>query len=135
MIKPDQPQCRDCLGAEGATAGRVLADMATQMAFAKGELKLANALRDAAYVERNRVVAGFCALALRLGYAVGRTVTEIEGWEPEWRCCVYVDLPEGQVSWHYHVDDGALFDWLPEYGGAWDGHDTAEKYRRVAALR
>lgn len=35
---------------------------------------------------------------------------------------VYLELPTGQVSWH-----------LPAHGIGFDGHSTAEKYRRVDA--
>lgn len=42
----------------------------------------------------------------------------IDPTEPEWPVA-YIELPTGQVSWH-----------LPQHPIAWDGHDTAEKYRR-----
>lgn len=89
---------------------------------------------DAAYAERNRCVAGLASLALRLGYKAGTALTAIEGWEPEWHNCVYIDLPTGQVSWHFHDRERDVFAFLPAYDGAWDGHDTPEKYRRLEAL-
>ena len=85
--------------------------------------------KDAAYLERNRVVA---ALARVFPSGVARTA--IEGWSEDWHGCVYIDLPTGQVSWHFHDSQAYLFDGLPPYHGEWDGHDTDEKYRRVAAL-
>jgi hypothetical protein len=87
------------------------------------------AAKDGAYLERNRVVA---ALACCFPAGVGRTA--IEGWDPEWENVVYIDLPTGQVSWHFHDDHAHLFASLQKYPGTWDGHDTPEKYRRVAAL-
>ena len=89
---------------------------------------------DAVYAERNTVVAGLAALALELGYPVGTARTAIEGWEPEWHGCVYLDLPTGQVSWHFHDREADMFAFLPPYQGTWDGHDTPEKYRRILAL-
>lgn len=89
---------------------------------------------DAAYAERNKVVAGFAALAVEHGYRAGVARTAIEGWAPEWHNCVYIDLPTGQVSWHFHDRERELFAFLPKYSGKWDGHDTDEKYRRVVAL-
>jgi hypothetical protein len=89
---------------------------------------------DAVYLERNQVVAGLAALALALGYPAGVAQTAIEGWDEAWHGCVYVDLPTGQVSWHFHSDDSGLFAFLPAYTGTWDGHDTPEKYKRVLAL-
>lgn len=88
------------------------------------------AAKDGAYLERNRVVA-----ALACCFPAGVARTAIEGWDPEWENCVYVDLPTGQVSWHFHDDHAHLFARLPAYPGAWDGHDTPEKYRRLAALQ
>jgi hypothetical protein len=73
-------------------------------------------------------------MALTAGYRAGRKRTAIEGWSPEWHGCVYIDLPTGQVSWHFHDDQAHLFAFLPPYEGEWDGHDTPEKYRRVLAL-
>jgi hypothetical protein len=85
--------------------------------------------KDAAYLERNQVVA-----ALAKCFPSGLARTAIEGWSEDWHGCVYIDLPSGQVSWHFHDSQAYLFDGLPQYTGKWDGHDTPEKYRRVAAL-
>lgn len=84
---------------------------------------------DGAYNERNRLV----ALLARL-YPSGLKRTEIEGWDPEWQGCVYIDLPTGQASWHFHDREAHLFDGLPDYSSEWDGHTTEEKYQRVGAL-
>lgn len=85
---------------------------------------------DAAYKERNQVVA---ALAKCFPSGVKKTV--IEGWDEAWYNCVYIDLPTGQASWHFHDRDAHLFDGLPPYEGEWDGHTTPEKYDRLHALR
>lgn len=86
--------------------------------------------KDGAYLERNRVV----ALLARL-FPSGVARTAIEGWSDDWHGCVYIDLPTGQVSWHFHDSHAFLFEGLPPYRGTWDGHTTQEKYERVAALR
>ena len=86
--------------------------------------------KDGAYLERNKVVA-----ALAKCFPAGRARTAIEGWSADWHGCVYIDLPTGQVSWHYHDSQAALFDFLPKYAGKWDGHTTEQKYERVAALQ
>lgn len=87
------------------------------------------AAKDGAYNERNQLVA-----ALSRIYPSGLKQTDIPGWEPEWHGCVYIDTPAGQMSWHYHDRDAALFAGLPAYQGEWDGHSTDEKYARLAAL-
>lgn len=87
------------------------------------------ARKDAAYLERNRVVA-----ALASAYPSGIARTAIEGWSEDWNGCVYIDLPTGQASWHYHDSHAHLFEHLPSYQKAWDGHTTEEKYERLAAL-
>lgn len=93
---------------------------------AVGEME---ARKDAAYLERNQVVA-----ALAKCFPSGIAKTAIEGWSEDWHGCVYIDLPTGQVSWHYHDSQAYLFDGLPAYAKPWDGHSTEEKYQRVAAL-
>lgn len=83
-----------------------------------------------AYHERNQLV----ALLARM-YPSGIKRTEIDGWDREWHGCVYIDLPTGQASWHYHDRESCLFADLPGYAGEWDGHTTDEKYHRIAKLR
>lgn len=87
------------------------------------------ARKDAAYLERNQVVA-----ALAAAYPSGISRTAILGWLAEWHGCVYIDLPTGQASWHYHDSHAHLFAHLPPYAGHWDGHTTDEKYERLRAL-
>jgi hypothetical protein len=84
---------------------------------------------DGAYLERNRIVA-----ALAASYPSGIKKTAIDGWDDAWHNCVYIDLPTGQASWHYHDREAKLFSNLPAYYGVWDGHTTEEKYQRLAAL-
>ncbi len=87
-------------------------------------------LLDAAYKERNQVVS-----ALAKCFPSGIAKTAIEVWDEAWHNCVYIDLPTGQASWHYHDRDAYLFDGLPPYVGRWDGHTTPEKYDRLHALK
>lgn len=88
------------------------------------------ARKDAAYLERNQAVA---ALAKCFPSGVARTA--IEGWSEDWHGCVYIDLPTGQVSWHFHDSQADLFKDLPAYTKPWDGHTTEEKYARLAKLK
>lgn len=57
--------------------------------------------------------------------------------EPDWPV-VYVETPEGQLSWHIHEDDLDLFNGVDIRRGAdapaWDGHSTDEKYQRLSRL-
>jgi hypothetical protein len=46
---------------------------------------------DSAYSERNKLVAYLARV-----FPSGLKRTEIDGWDPEWHGCVYVDTPEGQ---------------------------------------
>jgi len=82
-----------------------------------------------AYYERNKLVRFLASL-----YPSGTKKTAIEGWEPEWHNCVYIDTPAGQMSWHYHDRDASLFSSLPTYHGDWDGHTTLQKYLRLEKL-
>jgi hypothetical protein len=84
---------------------------------------------DGVYLERNELVALLASL-----YPAGIRKTNIPGWEPEWQNCVYIDLPTGQVSWHYHNREISLFEHLPPYEREYDGHSTEEKYARIWQL-
>lgn len=87
---------------------------------------------NAVYAERNKLVA-----LLARHYPSGRRRTAIEGWDPAWNGCVFLQTPQGQLSWHYHDSEAGLFEDLPEWSvqaHPWDGHTTAQKYTRVLAL-
>jgi hypothetical protein len=101
---------------------------AAQQALADMEAR-----KDAAYEERNRCVALIARMAIVLGFKAGVTRTAIEGWSEDWHGCVYVELPTGQASWHFHDSQAYLFEGLPSYEGKWDGHTTPQKYERVGA--
>lgn len=73
--------------------------------------------QDDAYRARNAYVVMAVATAMGIGYPAGFRPDQ----DPEWEIA-YIDLPTGQVSWH-----------IPAYAGKWDGHGTAEKYKRVRA--
>ena len=108
---------------------RMLAAVSLPKEGEQEALEAMRALKDAAYEERNKVVAALAKL-----FPSGIARTAIEGWSDDWHGCVYIDLPTGQVSWHFHDSQAHLFDGLPPYTKPWDGHDTPEKYRRLAAL-
>lgn len=101
-----------------------------KIASLENELRAMEASKDAAYLERNMVVA-----ALAKCFPSGVTKTAIEGWCEDWHGCVYIDLPTGQASWHFHDSHASLFAGIPNfYSRGWDGHTTEEKYARLAAL-
>lgn len=87
-----------------------------------------NSCMDAVYEERNRVVALLAAV-----FPSVRARTAIEGWSEDWHGCIYITLPTGQASWHYHDSQAHLFAHVPEGAAIWDGHTTPQKYERVAA--
>lgn len=96
------------------------------------------AQKNGAYAERNQCVALIARMALALGLKAGvrEHPNEDRAWEDDWRTIVFIDLPTGQVSWHFHDSEKPLLGGLPRYVGEWDGHDTPEKYRRAReALR
>lgn len=85
--------------------------------------------KDSAYAERNKLVA---AISRIWPASLERHPDSDEGWEDDWRWIVFVDGPGGQMSWHIHDTELALFDHLPRLAGrAWDGHSTEEKYARL----
>jgi hypothetical protein len=97
------------------------------VAYGDARAAEAEAQKDAAYEERNRVVALLAALLPSV-----RTRTAIEGWSEDWHGCVYITLPDGsQASWHFHDSQAHLFAHVPEGQATWDGHTTPEKYTRI----
>lgn len=81
---------------------------------------------DAVYLERQLIIA-----ALSRVLPAGTMRTDTEGWDDAWRNVVFIDLPTGQASWHYHDSQAFLFAHLPPYEKPWDGHTTEEKYARL----
>lgn len=78
---------------------------------------------NSVYRERNELVA---ALAAHHGGVVG-----IDPTEPDWPV-VYIELPNGQVSWHFGPDDLDLIEDFPRSSEVvWDGHTNEEKYDRI----
>lgn len=76
------------------------------------------AAHDTNYAVRNPHIYLALGYAAMLGYACG---VRLDPKEPDWPVA-FIELPEGQVSWH-----------LPPYPGTWDGHTTEEKLARVEA--
>jgi hypothetical protein len=90
--------------------------------------------KDAAYSERDKCLVLMALMAQRLGLRVGiglHVDKPGEDWDPEWRNILFIDLPAGQVSWHIHESEAHWFYFVGTYDGAWDGHTTDEKYKRV----
>lgn len=91
--------------------------------------------KDAAYVERNQVVAAFARACLALGYDVVRGLHEGPEDFGEWTHVIRINLPTGQVSWHYLAKEDYLFKGIPKGECKWDGHTTPEKYKRLHAWK
>lgn len=93
--------------------------------------------KNGAYDERNRVVAALASLVVISGGTAGIRKHEPDpdpDWDDDWKNVVAIDLPTGQVTWHYHDTERHLFEHLPEYHASWDGHTTDEKYKRTGEL-
>jgi len=86
--------------------------------------------KDEAYRQRNHLVAALARL-----FPSGIARTNIPGWSSDWHGCCFIDLPTGQISYHYHDSQAFLFADLPPYQKEWDGHDKETVHRRLAALR
>jgi hypothetical protein len=78
------------------------------------------------YRQRNYLVAALARL-----FPSGTRRTEIDGWDPEWQGCVCIDLPGGEVSYHYHDREAHLFADLPPYERPWDGRDKEAVHSRL----
>src|SRR5258705_9620523 len=85
--------------------------------------------KNEAYRQRNYLVAALARL-----FPSGITRTAIPDWDPEWHGCCFIDLPSGQISYHYHDREAHLFADLPPYEKPWDGHDKDTVHRRLMSL-
>lgn len=74
---------------------------------------------DTDYEQRYGLVWKAAGHAASDGLSVG---ISLDPTEPDWPV-IYIELPDGQVSWH-----------MPAHGREWDGHATEEKYRRCRAF-
>ncbi|MBP7823564.1 hypothetical protein KA050_04395, partial [Candidatus Gracilibacteria bacterium] len=95
----------------------------------RGEEKNEKSKNDA-YHERDMLV---CTLTKLFPAYLARH-SEEEEWEYDWRWIVYIDIPTGQVSWHIHDSERAMFDHLEVKENNWDGHNTQRKYERLLAI-
>lgn len=100
-----------------------------RISYLENEFEEMRSRKYAAYKERNRLVA-----LLARCFPSGLKKTAIEGWSEDWQNCVYIELPTGQASWHFHDTDAPLFEGVPPYTGEWDGHTTTQKYENIERL-
>ena len=76
---------------------------------------------DSVYRERMHLVATLAAVF----------PSYVNNEDEEWPV-ILINIPTGQVSWHFGKADWDLFDDIPMGPEiVWDGHDTDEKYRRL----
>lgn len=73
---------------------------------------------DADYQTRYGLVWRAAGAAAKAGLSVG---ARLDPSEPDWPV-IYIELPDGQVSWH-----------MPKHDREWDGHTTDTKYERCHA--
>lgn len=74
-------------------------------------------------------------MALALGLETGIRKDADETVRPEFRNLVYIELPNGQVSWHIPDVDMDLFTGFPPYEKPYDGHSTETKYQRMQDVK
>lgn len=108
---------------------RSLADQLLDLQY---QLDTTEAVKNQAYAERNKVLSLTARMAQKLGLNVGLGKDESPDADPDYFWILFIDLPNGQTSWHLRNDEvDAMFGFLPVYRTPWDGHSTEEKYRRV----
>lgn len=100
-------------------------DTATTVAEGHPVVTQSSTLQDA-YFDRNQAAQVLARLAQGVGYEVG---IGIDPDEPEWPV-LFVDLPDGQVSWH--LPEGEIIGHWRSYSGKWDGSGLEEKRQRLA---
>lgn len=86
--------------------------------------------KDEAYRQRNYLVAALARL-----FHSGIMKTDIPGWSEDWRGCCFIDLPTGQISYHYHDSHAFLFKDMTPYKKEWDGHNKELVHERLSKLK
>jgi hypothetical protein len=109
------------------TGGHFLRDLPNDT-NAKEEKGTTMTTMDEVYTDRNNAVQLAAAFALLAGFRVGWRVDEQEG--ERWPV-LYIDTPQGQVSWHIPATE--LAPGWPLYPDTWDGHDASAKINRIRA--
>jgi len=87
--------------------------------------------KDGVYRERNMLVS---FLSKVYPSTLGKHDENDKDWGKEWLNIVYIETPQGQLSWHLHDNDVELFAHLEYSNVKWDGHTTDEKYIRLLNL-
>jgi hypothetical protein len=98
----------------------------------KEELEKLRVQKDQAYSERNKVVAALARTIRNLGLDVYVAKHIEEDWEDDWRNILVIELPTGQITWHFHDSElDLLKTFKVREGYIYDGHTTEEKYQRL----
>jgi hypothetical protein len=96
------------------------------------ELEALRVQKDQAYAERNKVVVALAKVLSKQGIEVYIARHLGKDWEDDWRNILVIELPTGQVTWHFHDSELSLlncFKYKSPYN--YDGHTTDEKYFRL----
>jgi len=83
--------------------------------------------KDQAYWERNQLVAHLSKLYPAHLYIDPRETDE-------WKTCVCIHSPTGQLTWHVPAKELEHFKHLIVEPNHWDGHTTEEKYQRLSRI-
>lgn len=116
--------------------GQVM-DSAKRIQTLVDEVAALTKTKNEAYTERNLCVAALARMAqandLKVGVGLHDAADKL--WDHAWRFIIFIELPTGQVSWHFHQDELPLFKDFATYEAPYDGHSTPEKYNRLMAYK
>jgi hypothetical protein len=99
------------------------------------EIRRLRTANDIAIDETIRVVAALARLFDGSGFMVLVGDIDNPDWNEDWRRCVVLEGPTGQLSWSFHHRHDYLFENLLETNTVdWDGHNVDRMYGRLAAL-
>lgn len=97
----------------------------------RARLERLEAERDDAYHQRDLAVALLARLAMASRWSAGVRPHEGPALDARWKRVVFIETPEGQLSWHFPEEEAHLFDALPSHPKAWDGHTSDQKNARM----
>lgn len=116
---------------EPPTPREELSDVLAELDATHFRVRELGTFLDQLYEERAKILVAFALLCKTIGHRVGfRDDPKTPGWP-----VLFIDLPEGQVSWHFSAEmrEGIAGE-IGVYLDEWDGHTTEQKYERLAAF-
>ncbi len=117
----------DCITEPSDDLARLMADVIPAQ-----DIHQRRTATEKAFRERDALV---CALSKLLPAHLTRSTPPDPSFGPDWQWVVCVHSVAGQLGWRVNDKDLRHYDHLERGENHWDGHNTKQKYERLASLK